>query len=230
MVEEDSGYQEMLCSTLRGGCSQDEFQTFTQKWSLYAGCRDEIDDRELRQELLNCAVGPLEEMMYDTLGAKVDSLSEADLLDELGKIATVKTSTEVQEKDHRAMENPVKSTLAMGNITNMIINPTITEQHYQNQPAPAKRSTADNTNMFYDEGRDTEDYTGKVTVPKIMADTNTDTGNPQRAMPYLTEDESTPDWSENFSSLKLIRMTVPSVSNITEFNQSCSMTTMTMER
>ena len=80
MVEEDSGYQEMLCPMLRGGCSQDEFKTFTQKWSLYAGCRDEIDDRELCQELLNCAVGPLEEMIDDTLGAKVDSLSEADLL------------------------------------------------------------------------------------------------------------------------------------------------------
>jgi hypothetical protein len=45
--EEDSGYQEMLCPTLRGGCSQDEFKTFTQKWGLYAGCRDEIDAREL---------------------------------------------------------------------------------------------------------------------------------------------------------------------------------------
>jgi hypothetical protein len=137
VVEEDSGYQETLCPTLNGGCSQDEFKTFTQKWSLYAGCRNEIDDRELRQELLNCAVGPLEDMMYDTLGVKVDSLSEADLLDELGKIATVKTGTEVQAEDHRAMENPVESTLAMKNITNMVINPPITEQHYQNQPAPS---------------------------------------------------------------------------------------------
>jgi hypothetical protein len=122
--------------------------------------------------------------MYNTLGAKVDSLSEADLLDELGKIATVKTGTKVQAENHRAIDNPVESTLAMENITNMIINPPITKQHYQNQPAPAKRSIADTTNMFYNEGHDTEDYTGKVTVPKIMADTNT--GNPQRTMPYLT--------------------------------------------
>ena len=142
----------------------------------------------------------------------------------------MKTSTEVQAEDHRAMENPVESTLAMRNITYKIINPTITEQHYQNQPTPAKRSTADNTNKFYNEGHDTEDYTGKVTVPKIMADTNTDTGNPQRAMPYLTEDESTPDWSENFSSLKLIKMVVPSVSNITELNLSSSTTAMMVER
>ena len=30
VVEEDSGYHEMLCPTLRGGCSKDEFKTFTQ--------------------------------------------------------------------------------------------------------------------------------------------------------------------------------------------------------
>jgi hypothetical protein len=49
-------------------------------------------------------------------------------------------------------------------------------------------------------------------------------------MPYLTEDESTPDWSENFSSLKLIKMVVPSVSNITELNLSSSTTAMMVER
>jgi hypothetical protein len=89
VVEQDSGYQEVVCPTLRGGCSQDDFKTFIQKWSQYAGYRDEIDSRDLRQGLLNCAVGPLEDIMYDTLGAKVDTLSEADLLDELGKNATV---------------------------------------------------------------------------------------------------------------------------------------------
>ena len=89
LVAQDSGYQEVLCPMLRVGCGHHDFQTFTQKWSQYAGCPDEIDDRELQQELLNCAVGPLEDMMYDTLGAKVDSLSEADLLNELEQLATV---------------------------------------------------------------------------------------------------------------------------------------------
>ena len=39
-------------------------------------------------------------------------------------------------------------------------------------------------------------------------------------MPYFIEDGSTPDWSENFSSLKLskVPVVVPSVSNITELN------------
>jgi hypothetical protein len=154
-VEQDSGYQEVLCPLLRGGCSQDDFKTFTQKWSLYAECRVEIDDRELRQELLNCAVGPLEDMMYDTLGAKVDSLSEADLL-------------------------------------------------------------------IYNEGYENKTYTKKVDMPKTIADTSYGHADPQRAMPYFMEDGSTPDWSENFSSLKLSKVVVPSVSNITELNLSNS--------
>ena len=123
------------------------------------------------------------------------TLSEVDLLVELEKIATVRTGTEVQADDHRAMKNPVMSTLAMQNIPDMVIKPPITEKHYQypiriqNQPASAKRSTADTTtNEFYNEGHDTKDYTEKVNAPKIMANTNPDTGDPQRAMPYFTED------------------------------------------
>ena len=37
-------------------------------------------------------------------------------------------------------------------------------------------------------------------------------------MPYCIEDGSTPDWSENFSNLKLSKMMVPIVSNITELH------------
>ena len=62
----------------------------------------------------------------------------------------VETNTEVQDKDHRAMENPVESTLTMGNTTYKIIHPHITGQHYQNQPALTKRSTADTTTRSYD--------------------------------------------------------------------------------
>jgi hypothetical protein len=148
MVEQDSGYQEVLRPLLRGGCSQEDFKTFTQQWSLYAGCRDGIDERELRQDLLNCAVGHLEDVMYDALGGKVDSLSETDLLGKLKKLATVKTGTEVQAVDYPdmiTMKNPVQQptahsspthtydqpALAMGNIANMTINPTITELCYQ---------------------------------------------------------------------------------------------------
>ena len=46
-----------------------------------------MDVRELRQQLLNCVDGHLEATMYDTLGSKVDTLSETDLLEELEKLA-----------------------------------------------------------------------------------------------------------------------------------------------
>ena len=95
---------------------------------LQAGCCEEIDDRELRQELLNFAVGPLEDRMYDTLGAKVDFLSEADLMNELEKLALVKTGTEVMAEEHHPiliMKNPIQqSTLALG------INSPITELYH----------------------------------------------------------------------------------------------------
>jgi hypothetical protein len=86
--------------------------------------------------------------MYNTLGGKVDSLSETDLLEELEKLALVKTVTVVQAVDYPAMitkENPVQQptahssptrahdqpALAMGNIANMTMNSTITELCYQ---------------------------------------------------------------------------------------------------
>ena len=125
--------------------------------------------------------------MYKTLGAKVDHLPEADLLDELRMLAMVKPNTEVQVEAHHAMEKPVVSTLTKGNVTYKIINPFI-EQHHQNQPALTKRGTANNTTRS--EMLDTEDF----------------------------RDKSTPDWSENFSSLKLIKMNIPSGSNIMKLN------------
>jgi hypothetical protein len=95
VTDQDSGYQEVTCPTLEGGCSMDEFEEFAQTWRQHAGHHDETDSRELRQALLNCKVGHLEKEMYETLGAKVDHLPEADLLDELRTLATVKPSTEV---------------------------------------------------------------------------------------------------------------------------------------
>ena len=57
--------------------------------------------------------------MYYTLGAKVDTLSEADLMNELEKLAVVQTRTEMLAVDRhpRLIMNPVQqSTLVLGNI------------------------------------------------------------------------------------------------------------------
>jgi hypothetical protein len=75
-VEQDSDHQEVPCPLLRGGCTQGEFKAFAQQWRLYAGCHGKMDGRELRQQLLNCAVGHLEAVMYNALGSKVDTLTE----------------------------------------------------------------------------------------------------------------------------------------------------------
>jgi hypothetical protein len=63
VTKQDSGYQEVTCPTLEGGCSTDEFEEFAQMLRQYAGHKDETDSRELRQALLNCTVGPLEKEM-----------------------------------------------------------------------------------------------------------------------------------------------------------------------
>jgi hypothetical protein len=109
--EENVENQEAQCPVLRGGCNQEEFETFAQKWGLYAGCNCERDARELRQQLLNCAVGPLEHIMYNALGSKLDTLSEVALMEELERLAVVKSIAEVQDVNYPAMvymENTAK--------------------------------------------------------------------------------------------------------------------------
>ena len=46
--EQNTDNQEVQCPVLRGGYNHGEFKAFTQKWALYARCKDEMDDRELR--------------------------------------------------------------------------------------------------------------------------------------------------------------------------------------
>jgi hypothetical protein len=55
--------QEMPRPVLREECSQEEFQSFTQQWSLYARYHSGMDVGELRQQLLNSADRPLEAAM-----------------------------------------------------------------------------------------------------------------------------------------------------------------------
>jgi hypothetical protein len=56
--------------------------------------------------------------MYDTLGSKVDTLSETNLMEELEKLAVVKTVAVMQAVNYPAMiseENPVKQPTAHSN-------------------------------------------------------------------------------------------------------------------
>jgi hypothetical protein len=46
-IGEESNPQEVLRPLLQAGCSQEEFKSFAQQWSLYAGCHVGMDVREL---------------------------------------------------------------------------------------------------------------------------------------------------------------------------------------
>jgi hypothetical protein len=72
---------------LRDGCDQDEFRSFMLQWRLYIGGRGEMDDRELRRQLLSCIDGTLEDAMHDALGYKINTSSVTDMMTELGKLA-----------------------------------------------------------------------------------------------------------------------------------------------
>ena len=72
---------------LRDGCNQDEFRSFTLQWRLYIGGRGEMDDRELRRQLLSCIDGALKDAMYDALGYKTNTSTQADMMTNLGKLA-----------------------------------------------------------------------------------------------------------------------------------------------
>jgi hypothetical protein len=107
--EQNLDIKKVECPVLRRGCKQEEFDEFAKSWGQYAGCQWELDDRELRQQLLNCAVGPLELIMYKVLGSQLDTLSETDLMKELGKLAVVRSVAEQQDVDNPAMvyvDNP----------------------------------------------------------------------------------------------------------------------------
>jgi hypothetical protein len=94
--KQDVDIKVVKCPVLRGGCKQAEFAEFAKNWSRYAESQWETDKRELRQHLMNCVVGPLEIIMYNSLGGKLDTLSEPDLIKELEKLAVVKCIAEQQ--------------------------------------------------------------------------------------------------------------------------------------
>jgi hypothetical protein len=75
------------CPMLRDGCNQDEFRSFTLQWRLHIRDRGELDYSEVRQHLLSCIDGTLEDAMNDALGYKINTSSVTDMMTELGKLA-----------------------------------------------------------------------------------------------------------------------------------------------
>jgi hypothetical protein len=98
-VKQDLDIKGMKCPVLRGGIKQEEFDEFAKEWSQYAEYKREMDSRELKQQLMNCVIGPMEMIMYNSLGSKLDSLSEPDLFKELEKLAVMKHIAEPQDME-----------------------------------------------------------------------------------------------------------------------------------
>jgi hypothetical protein len=103
-----SYHKEMPRPVLRGGCSQEEFKSFKQHWNQYAKYHNGMDVGELRQQLLNCADGALETLMYDSLGSQVDTLSQTDLFKQLEELAVVVVRKDVKQMVVPKVENTSK--------------------------------------------------------------------------------------------------------------------------
>jgi hypothetical protein len=115
-----------------------------------------MDERELRQQLLNCAVGPLEAVMYDALGSKVDTLSETGLMEELEKLAVVKIVAVVQAVNYPAMiseENPIKQPTGHSSPAHRSPAHSSPTHRSQAHSSPAHKSTVNSSsvhsNLFY---------------------------------------------------------------------------------
>jgi hypothetical protein len=74
-----------------------EFKSFKQHWNQYAKYHNGMDVGELRQQLLNCADGALETLMYNSLGSQVDTLSQTDLFKQLEELAVVVVGKDVKQ-------------------------------------------------------------------------------------------------------------------------------------
>jgi hypothetical protein len=153
------------CPVLRGRCKQEEFDEFAQSWSQYAECQWEMDDRELRQKLMNCVVGPLELFMYNSLGSKLDTLSEPDLMEELEKLAVVKCIAEQQDVEAVDYVNNL-AMVYMENTAKPTSHRSPTHRSLT-QRSPDHSSTKVHSQSFHEEKEKAND---KVLVIKVQED------------------------------------------------------------
>jgi hypothetical protein len=98
-----------------------------------------MDVKELRQQLLNCTDGPLEAAMYDALGSKINTISETDMMEELGKLAV---------EEELAVEEIIAVVRNMNNSTMISEEKPVKQPTAHSSPAhrsPAHSSTAHNS-------------------------------------------------------------------------------------
>ena len=81
--------------SVSGGCSKEEFNIFTSKWERYVRSFPEVDTTKLRDQLFSCPDKNLRTALHWSHGAWLSTISVADWLKEIKKLALVRQSNNV---------------------------------------------------------------------------------------------------------------------------------------
>ena len=81
--------------TVSGGCSQEEFNFFISEWERYVRSSPGVDVSELRDQLFSCQDENLRIALQRSHGAQLSTITVADLLGEIKKLAVVRQSNMV---------------------------------------------------------------------------------------------------------------------------------------
>ena len=81
--------------TISGGCSQEIFNFFISEWERYVRSSQVVDVSELRDQLFSCQDENLRIALQRSHGARLSTITVADLLGEIKKLAVVRQSNMV---------------------------------------------------------------------------------------------------------------------------------------
>ena len=79
-------------STVSGGCIQEEFNFFKSEWDRYVRSSPGAEVSELRDQLFSCPDENLRTALHRSHGEKLSTITVADLLSEIKKLAVVRQS------------------------------------------------------------------------------------------------------------------------------------------
>ena len=78
--------------SISAGCNQQDFQFFREQWTRYKRASGESDEAKLRDQLMYCPDEALRKHVSRSLGARVDTITEVDLLKEIEMLAVERQS------------------------------------------------------------------------------------------------------------------------------------------
>ena len=84
--------------SVSGGCCHEEFKFFTSEWERYVRSSLGVENTELRDQLFSCPDEILRTAFNRSLGARLSTISVADLLTEIKRLAVVSREGQKIEK------------------------------------------------------------------------------------------------------------------------------------